>query len=78
MPTNREKIAEIRNSKYALPNALHPLHPGLDVHVGDDLELPLVDHIDGVGSQVVTLDVPLRLQDWLDHVLAATESNYFF
>ena len=54
------------------PAVIEPGEPGLLEHAGYDLEVAVAHRVTRLLRHVGTVDVPLRLEQWLDDVFAAT------
>lgn len=57
------------------PDVVHPVEPGFEVVVRDDLELSASDDICGLLSHLSAVHVPLRLQKRLHYVLRTAEKH---
>lgn len=65
--------AEIEGS----PDVVHPVEPGFEVVVRDDLELSISDDICSLLSHLSAVHVPLRLQQRLHYVLRTAEKHTY-
>lgn len=65
--------AEIEGS----PDVVHPVEPGFEVVIRDDLELSISDDICSLLSHLSAVHVPLRLQQRLHYVLRTAEKHTY-
>lgn len=57
------------------PDVVHPVEPGFEVVVRDDLELSVSDHVCSLFSHLFAVHVPLRLQQRLHDVFRTAEKH---
>ena len=62
----------ITHARTHAPAVIEPGEPGLLEHAGYDLQVAVAHRVTRLLRHVGTVDVPLRLEQWLDDVFAAT------